>query len=317
MVIGVTNKEWLNENAERSYPLTEAATKADISGSITIPDSFILGLYFPAHAGLDIDPTLFYIRQLTIDSLGYTVSLAFDDGSSDPPRVATATIPKSLHSEGDVYALPGINDFADSVGKIQIGELSEIDSLPAGEFNFDLEATNIEADSIRPQIRGVSALIVDNAGDISERITGDIIFQAGNNTRITPIIVAGEDPIIRWDAIDGEGTLEDCVCEGDEDLSPCIRTINGIPPTPSGNFIFIGNDCLEVRPGPNRLQFADVCSQPCCGCEELEAVTADLSLLQDGARTVEGFNERLAAQIDLFGNTILGARLNDSGCFTC
>ena len=55
MPIGIWNLEWLNHNSQRSYPLAEDATKTDITGTFTLPDDFILGLYFPIHAGLDVD----------------------------------------------------------------------------------------------------------------------------------------------------------------------------------------------------------------------------------------------------------------------
>ena len=56
---------------------------------------------------------------------------------------------------------------------------------------------------------------------------GYIVLQAGRNIRLTPITAVGQDPVVRIDAISGEGLNEDCVCVGDASTSPPITEFCG------------------------------------------------------------------------------------------
>ena len=78
MPIGNWNLEWLNHNSQRSYPLTERATKTDTTGSIQLPDSFIVGLYFPIHVGLNVVTDRFYIKTLLLSPAGFTAGIGYD-----------------------------------------------------------------------------------------------------------------------------------------------------------------------------------------------------------------------------------------------
>jgi hypothetical protein len=126
----------------------------------------------------------------------------------------------------------------------------------------------------------------------------------------------GEDPQIIFNAIEGEGLTEECICE-DEVTAQCVRTINGIPPAANANFTFIGNDCLEITPITNGVELADVCSAPCCGCEELEAVNSQITRFGDGVVTLEGFVNRLGAEVQTMSTNVLGSRIGDRGCVEC
>jgi hypothetical protein len=315
MPAGVWGREWLNANSQRAYPFTEDATKTDTASIFTVPDDFILALYFPIHAGLNVQPGRFFVRKISIFGTGFNIAVAYDDGSSDPPIVAAAVISRDTHTEYTSYVLPGQDDFDDSTGKIAIGRLNSIDSLPPGQYIFDYADGKLETDAIRPMIRDVRGLITVNGADRSARLYGDIEFVAGSNIRLTPIVVLGQNPQIRIDAIDGEGLNEDCVC--DDLVAPCIRTINGIPPTNAGDFTLLGDECLELQPVANGLRLQDKCSAPCCGCDELEALTNELEILGGGAITVQGFVNRLESEVTNMSQVVLGSVLADDGCFTC
>jgi hypothetical protein len=145
---------------------------------------------------------------------------------------------------------------------------------------------------------------------------GDIELQPIDNMQIVPIIVLGQDPILRFSAVQGEGLAEECVCEGDVLTAP-IRRINGIPPTAAGNFTITGNNCLVPVPIENGLKLDDICSEPCCGCEELEAITRDLEAFGANATTLENFLVRLESSVTQMDSTVLSAQLRDKGCISC
>lgn len=316
MPLGQWNLEFLAHNAQRHYPLTDEATGTDQTGSFTIPEDFLVELDLPIHAAIDALPGAFFIRLLGAFPTGYSITVAYetDIGYVD---VATALIPRVNFSRNTTFALGGIEPFDDTMGKVVIGRLDGIDEKPSGLWEFLPDATRIEPDCIRPIIRGIQALIVVNGTQRSPPITGDVEIQAGDNMQIVPILVEGEDPIIRFNAIEGEGLVKTCVCEGEEAESPCIREINGVAPTADGKLNIIGDKCLTVTASANSLRIEDKCCQPCCGCPELEAITRDLERFNTERVTYEAMISDLEASGNAMNLTVLGARLGDRGCITC
>jgi hypothetical protein len=312
---GVWNLEWLNENSQRSYPLTEEATKTDITQEFELPDDFLLALYFPVHAGEDVQPGNFFLYKLAIFGTGFNIVIGYDNGTSTPVTVASAIIARATHTEYLSYALPGQGDFDDSVGRLVIGRLNSIDALAPGQYEFAYEDGQLEIDAIRPMIRGVQGLVLLNGTDRSDRLYGDIELQAGNNIKLTPVLVTGENPVVRIDAIDGEGLSDDCVCD-DESEAPAIRTINGIPPTAAGDFTLQGDTCIEIQAITNGVKLVDKCSEPCCDCEDLQALTQELITLGDAATTYRGFTNRLQEEVTQMSQVVLGSLLSDQGCIT-
>jgi hypothetical protein len=311
---GIWNQEFLNMNSQRAYPLFESATRRDLTGTFTLPDDFLLALHLPVHAGLDVDPERFFIRSVSVFAGGYNVAIGYDDGSDDPPVAATAVVARDTHREYDSYALPGAGDFDDILGKIALGGTAGIDLQPAGRYLFDRAGGQLDPDCVRPIIRGVSSISVVNGNERSPRLYGDFEFVSGTNMQIS-VVSAGDINQIRWDAIDGAGLTEDCACE--ENIGPPIRTINNIPPTPDGNFTLIGNACLEVLEAGNGLRLNDKCSQPCCGCPELEKLTRELAQFGDQAATLQAFTDRLQKEVYTMRDSLMASRLNSSGCSTC
>ena len=166
-------------------------------------------------------------------------------------------------------------------------------------------------------IRSITGFRVSNSvGTTSDVFYGDIELVAGTNMQISTVSTPTETKIV-LSALSGEGTVEDCVCEGEASTIPCIKTINGIGPATDGNFNFIGDDCLTFTGVDNGLKVTDSCCTPCCGCEELETITRDLERFNAQRGTLELFVNTLAAEATAFGTTVLGARLGDRRCLTC
>ena len=308
------NLEWLNHNSQRSYPLAEDATKVDETGLFTLPDDFIVALYLPIQGTMNVEPSLFFLRSVSIFSTGYNVSIAYYNGVDAPITVGTVNIAKSTHTENTSYALAGVDDFDDSIGKIVIGKVDTLDQMGEAQYLFDYDDGKLDPDTIRPMIRGISSIVLINGTEESERIYGDIELQAGANIRLTAFPLTST---IRIEAITGEGLVEDCVCEDEPEAGPGIRFINGVPPTTSGDFTLLGDDCLTISPIVHGLQLKDICSDPCCGCAELEAIVVDLARFGEAATTLRNFVNRLESEVSQFHAVVLGSRLNDRGCLEC
>lgn len=316
MPLGVLNLPWLVHNSQRAYPLTEWATKQDESGTIKLPDSFLVSLYFDLPTAAALNPSKVFLRSLLISGSGYNLALAYDDASDSPPLIASVNIARSTHAENTTYSLPGRDDFADCTGLITIGVLDDIDRLPPGQYFFSPAGGTLEADCIRPMIRGVTSITVVNGSDRSPKLYGDIEFVADENMRLTPEIIEGENSRVYFSAIDGEGLNANCEC-GENELGPPIRTIDGIGPDPSGNFTLAGNECVNIRPITNGLQIEDTCSKPCCGCEALDAIRQQIDRFGDAYATFQSLVTRMGAEVTNMSMVVLGSRLGDQPCLEC
>jgi|TARA_R110000824_G_scaffold82768_4_gene207399 hypothetical protein len=316
MPLSQWNLEWLDHNSQRNYPLAEDATGFDSTSSFQLPEDFIVEMDLPIHSAMDMNPAKFFIRQIVAAGTGYSIIVAYS-GSEGVQDVASANIPKSSHTRWTAYALGGIEPFDDTVGKVTINKLSSIDDQPAGLWEFDYTGSRIEPDTVRPIIRGVQSLKVQSGTTSSQRFYGDIELVAGNNIQLTPVVVSSGVSKIIISALSDESLSEPCVCEGDAAVIPCIKTINGIPPTTAGEFNFIGDDCIEFTGDTNALRASDACCAPCCGCTELEAITLDLERFNQQRVNLEFFVNELQSSVTEMNMVVLGARLGDKGCITC
>lgn len=308
--------EWLNSNSVRSYPLADSATKLDESSTLRLPDSIILSLYFPVNAGINVQAENFFIRNITVFASGLSVSLGYDDGTGDYPIVATTAISFSNHTEYKSYSLAGSGVFSDSVGKIVLGKLEDLKALPSGQFLFSYAGGKLDTDCVRPIIRGVTSISLVNGNDSTGKLTGEIELIAGTNMELSVVYSEGQPTQIRFDAISGAGLSKDCVCASDDNLAPCIRTINGIAPTTAGDFSVVSDEGLTITPIANGIKLQDASSKPCCGCVELEAVTRDLTRFGDAALTFQNYLNRLEGSVNRMNLTVLGSRLGDAPCVT-
>lgn len=309
------NLEFRDHNSQRNYPLADFATRKDQSQSFELPMDFIVGLDLPIHSAMGMEPGGFFIRMIGVFPTGYSMIVAYDglDGIVD---VATAAIPRAGHTEFKSYALGGIEPFDDTVGKVLIGRLESIDLQPSGVWLFNPEDTPIEPDCIRPNLRGIQSIVLVNGTEESDPISEDIEFEPGTNLQIVPYYSEGRS-VLRFNAISGEGTVQECVCEGDAAQTPCIKSINDILPTVDGRFNLLGDSCLEWQAVANGLQLTDKCCQPCCSCEELEAITRDLERFNTERATFKSFVAELQVSVTQMSMTVLGARLGDRSCFQC
>ena len=311
MSLGVINQEWVVQNSQRAYPFFREAGRQDTAGAFEIPADFLVGLDLPVHAGVDVDPSRFYVKRLSVFGTGFALTVGYDPDGGSPVDVATATIPRDQHSPFTAFDLVGEGSFEDSRGTVVIGDLGNIDRQPSGAFDFVLTQTRLEPDTVRPILRGVSSFRVRSGTSVSPPVTGDVELVAGENVILERI----SDTQIRISAIEGEGLTASCEAVGQEQESPAIRRINGISPTPEGDFQLVGSDCLETTGIQHGTRLDDVCSRPCCGCEELEVITQDLRALRQQAATLDTFVARLQGSVQQMDQVVLGSKLGDKACF--
>lgn len=305
------NAEWLNSNSQRAYPLSEQATLMDVSGSITIPDSFIVAMQLSVPLQAFTNPQLFYILGLTLSPTGYTITVGYEG-----VPVAVTSFAAATHNENASYALAGISPFDDCVGAVSIGLLDDISQLPAGQYVFDSTGGLLDPDAIRPQISGITSITLVNGSEIGNKLYGDIELIAGTNVQLSTITQVGMPTQIIINAISGAGLNTSCVCgSGAEQLSP-ILTINGIAADSTGNFRISGESCVTVTQQTNGIVLTNTCASPCCGCKELDALSVQLDLLSNNVTTMQNFQSRLSGEVTQMQLVVLGSRLGDVSCGT-
>lgn len=305
MAQGIIHVGWLNQNANRAYPLSEEASRKDSTDSYTLPDDFLVDMVLPVNTTLDYNPSSFYVSKVSVFGVGVTIEVSYWTGSA-ASLVGRVTVDVNSFEPNKTYFLNGQGDFEDVVGKLVVSTLDTIFDR-VGVFAFDLAGGRIESSVIVPDIRGVTGMRVMDGSDTGELFQGDVAFEPGSNTRFV-VYDFGGVTVLQVSAISGEGTIADCECQGAVDLSAPIRTINQVPPDSLGNINVIGDDCLKVTPQAtdNQVQVTDDCSKPCCGCSELETLVEDQKRVRDQVQTLTNLASRLESAISVL-NTVVTA----------
>lgn len=290
---GLWNSDWLNANAARKYPLHEGAELWDTTHSFRIPDDFLVDLIWPTHPDALIDPTKFHVAGIAIFGSGVVLTLGYNG-----TPIGSTIVPVSGFAHNSTYIVQGTGEFFDSVGKVVIGSLGNVINN-AGAFIFGPLDAPIETTAIKPALRNVSALYLQNGSEVSDAINGDVVLRAGRNMQIRIVRGSGTDPdMIILDALDGTGLNKDCVCAENPD-TPCIRTINGVGPDENGNLDLLPDDCLQLtaQPASHSIALKDKCCTPCCGCEELTVVRSTLENVSNQVNALENLQQTIAGSL--------------------
>ena len=297
--------EWLNANSVRAYPVSERSSRMDITGFVKLPDSLIVDASISIHSALA--SSVFYISKVSVSI--YTVNIEISRITPEGVISIVGGISAPI-SNGNYmpYAFTGIQDNKSITGTITVGELTQALNEISGVVDFEYTATAFEntiANVSLPMIRRVD--VYNGISKVGE-FTDILKLKAGRNISLSYI-----DPYtIRIDAIDGLNTTSPDLCPVTKYIGPCIKTINGIPPDASGNFIITGGECITVSPENNAssstsvssITISDVCSKSCCGCNELEdlvsslrSVEAQIQTLRSNIATVEANSSEMLANI--------------------
>lgn len=274
------NLEWLNANALRAYPFRENVTLIPLVNGAPAP-----GIRIPVSAVVDFVITVadtgagrIYMSAL-IKAGGY-LTFTFADATDTP--VALVAVNSATHTPNQGYAFSGVDSYEDARGRLVLGDLSELLTyIPDGQWVMDMAGGEMESTTIRPMLRGVRSIQVDNDGALSAKLYGHVKLVSGSNIRLT---VDEDTNSIRIDALDTTGFQEACECEAQEVITP-VLTVNGIG---IADLVIEGDGkCVAVSTEGNRLIISDTCSAPCCGCPEQDFLVKHLELLEHTLARVE------------------------------
>lgn len=297
---GVIHTEWLNENQNRRYPFWDSASMVDTTGSMTVPNELIADLTFPISDS--VSPADFHLNRLTVFGGGITIEIGYQGTT-----IATRTITEAEHVENKSYLIEGSGDFADSVGRITIGRISDIKRY-GGVYAFTATTAPLLPTVCHFSVRGVNALRVATAdNEVSDLLQGDIELVAGSNISLAIADLGGGVKQLTVSAITNSDFQEVCECPDDTQGEP-IRTINGMSPDVDGNFVIEGLSCVNVQTSAGEIIIDDTCAEPCCGSAELEVLRSEINRLGAEMVTQRNFAQRAFANIEQTRTAVLASK---------
>lgn len=303
---GIRNREWLDLATDCRYPLKREATAKDFSGVFSIPDDLLAALHVSVPVDLQLNPLSCYISRViyTPSVLTLIVSGTVAGGVVELLRadISLISAAQQIASSGCAIGFfSGIGLFGDLRGRVTLGRLDNLKLQPVGNYTFSAQATGIEADCIRPQIRHVAAIEVETNPDQFVRLTGTIRLRAGQNARFR---VESEDglPVVYIDAVNAAELNEQLECE--EGSNPAIKRINGLSGNSQREILIDSSRCMEITAAEAALAFRNACSEPCAGCAETHALEQIIAPISNQLPTLASFIARLQASIDQQGQAI-------------
>jgi hypothetical protein len=299
------NMEWLNSNAERAFPFKEDVSLRDDNQVIRVPNRLIVDLVFVVPAGTSYR---YYLKSLMYSGTHINLVMADEAGET----VSSVTVALANHSRNAAYTMSGEGNFSGAVGRIALGDLGNLtNDLPPGVYSFTLDTAEFELRTVRPDLRAVHSLSAISAdGTVTDDITGIVQLIAGSNVRLTYVAPVDGNPAgIRIDATGNADYEEDCGCDSKVIPLDPIRSINGVGANPSSGRLDLVSmtPCLTISVSGDSVVLTDNCSQPCCGCPELEFLTERLKLLDDTVAKIETFQAELDERERLFYQGVLAS----------
>jgi len=294
--------DWYNRNEQRNFPLADTATREDTSGSVQLPNDFLVDLSWSVPIEAGPDPSLFHLHSLAVFSTGITLNFGYNGDIA-----AVATVPVTGFEAYSAFKLSGQGDFSTSKGAVVIGKVESLLDTLAGAYEWDAVGGLLSARTVIPSLEGVHKLVVKDAiGETKAELTGVINLLPGRNISFE-VLASGDENDIRIDCIGDEDFLADCICNFDAAQANPIRTISGIG-VAGNNFIIEGSSCIEIQQITNGIRLVNSCAEPCCGCDELEVIMTDIRAMKDDIATLESLASQLQAAIANATSVILASR---------
>ena len=303
MFVETRNTEWLNLNGQRNYPLAESVPARDTSGSVQLPTDFIVDLQLSVHATGTISIDKFHLLTVSVFSTGAVVEIGYDG-----ELAGTAVIDKNTFARNTSYRIVFTGTFKDADGLITIGSMQAVSEVMPGVVTFDIAGARIEHTVIKRALKGVSGIYVRSLTELSDLHQNDIVLKAGSNVTFSTSIL-GDTTTIVINAIPGEG--EQPPSKNKDDCGNVINpllTINGLLPDASGNFALLGDNCVEFESSEAEVIMNNECSQPCCGCDDLQIIEDELARVRSMVDDMNIESGRLAAEVQSIAINLVSSK---------
>lgn len=301
-----TLQEWLDQNQHRVFPLDDAMTAEDVSGSFQIPTSFMVDIFLNAPPGSDT--AKFYVKSLVVRRYSIDVEIGYD-GAGDELTVGRFTkIPhdQAINSvypfEPEDQPLSANRQFTLMTGTLVVGSVQELLARP-GQWVFQSSETAILATRVSIGLAAVTSMLVG-----SSIFTGNVALKEGSGIILTPSYDATRNETVVTVSADLAGLAEVAVpITNDASImynlvqryGQPVTNINGVAPAVDGNFTLQPLDCTKIENyGSSGLSISNPCSLPCCDKSYLDDVYTSISELNLRYARMEGYYQSLGRNIN-------------------
>jgi len=284
----IDSLDWSSLNALRRYPIREGASVTSTDNNFSIPDTFIVDFTLCASSNVT---DRFFISKIFNKITSLTIEISDTHGVT----VGTFEITQADHIEDSDYYLSVTDNYTGTNGKITIGKFQDLAYQPAGTFQFNLAATEFEPRTIVPGLQGIDRIAFEDSAHGIRTLSGNVRLTSRNNLRFS---YAGDN--VLFDAGDNLGLSKICA------VTNCVKSINGVVPDPaSGDIGLLGISCLQVSSTEAyTLNLEDTCCTPCSGCNDLEALTARLTSLENNFLNLKDNYNSVNSQLNNYLSTI-------------
>lgn len=247
-MINIT-QEWLNQNANRSYPFREDANRSD--GAFELPNATILDFGLTAYLLNEGDQKV-RLKSLDVGVGGTFLVFTFEYGGYyDLAIMVSSASVTPYEGEARVDIIPGT---AWVIMKPLFGpgikEIADDVSTHGNTYTFtDLE---IQPANVASQPFGmVTSIIGDESPDVSQvALIGDVKFEDGFNSTVR-FIQSSNTIQLRADIGSGKGIPCEPWLEDPADCPEGIYYINGLHPDWDGRFTLSGANGIQVENDPD------------------------------------------------------------------
>ena len=299
---GALNAEWLNQNANRAYPIAEDASRTPVDANGNLLTEVVLPNYVLVDFVLTVAAAV-PSQRVFLASVAYVSNLlTFRFLDETGTVIGLVSIDIAAHTKNQGYMFAGVGAaYEDALGRVVVGDLATlVQDLPEGLYTFTLATAELEARTVRPALRGVRSLQISNLDSVSEYLYGHIKLVAGQNVKLTYNATSNA---ITIDAVGGANLNEACTCTTVQSRTNVVRTINGIA---IEDVVITGDDqCIVVSTDGDKIVITDKCSAPCCDCPELNMLTDSLKILDGTVRNLEAYAQQLDERIRTFVNNYI------------
>ena len=318
--------EWLNSNMHRNYPLVDSMVVRSIAGEY-LPSSFLVDMQLIIPYVDGVDPARFFISSIIRNANSFQVVIGYM--TVDPgPNVArqgfdcavSAAIPDTLiagssyddndhvinisaitteQTQVDASYSYGIPDayaaFRGLHGILYIGSCADMANINVLRFNYENSAimqTCVYIEGKNEQLNSIR--LVDSYGT-DATFTDDTTLILGTGIQAT--IEGSTVTLSMYDdfVLNKINTMLSAA------IGNAIKTINGQPPDPTGDFTIYPLDCTAIDQAENGITISNPCSQPCCdatGADTAEIATA-LAELTAAKEVLNNYYTDLATKVNM------------------
>jgi len=127
-------------------------------------------------------------------------------------------------------------------------------------------------------------------------LTGYAVLDAGPNIRLS-VQPTATGNLVTISAGTNPNYTQACLC-GNGAVTQGIVSINGQTGDSNGNFNILGKGCYQFTPVANGIEITNVCTDPCCTCDQLEGVLKDVRDFGNGAASLEQYLVKIGEALE-------------------